>query len=154
MAPASRAATSPPISTTRRGGLTSQGALYALFLQRHKLLYGTTDEQLGAVAVAFRKHACLNPNAVMQKPLTIEDYMKAPYIAEPLRLYDYCLINDGGAAAFPPVLTPQFAEKKEDFPPIGTRVLSRLHSLRPVNLNSIKNRLMKSRYKDSAPVIA
>ena len=79
-------------------GLTSQGALYALFFQRHKLLYGTTDEQLGAIAVAFRKHACLNPNAVMQKPLTIEDYMKAPYVAEPLRLFDYCLINDGGVA--------------------------------------------------------
>ena len=46
-------------------GLTSQGALYALFFQRHKLLYGTTEEQLGAIAVAFRKHACLNPNAVM-----------------------------------------------------------------------------------------
>src|ERR1700741_5152715 len=79
-------------------GMTSQGALYALFFQRHKLLYGTTDEQLGAVAVAFRKHACMNPNAVMQKPLTIEDYMKAPYVAEPLRLNDYCLINDGGVA--------------------------------------------------------
>src|SRR5262245_48725288 len=74
-------------------GMTSQGALYALFFQRHKLLYGTTEEQLGAIAVAFRKHACLN-----SKPLTIADYLKAPYIAEPLRLYDYCLINDGGVA--------------------------------------------------------
>jgi len=79
-------------------GMTSQGALYALFFQRHKLLYGTTEEQLGAIAVAFRKHAGLNPNAVMQKPLTITEYLNAPYIAEPLRLYDYCLINDGGVA--------------------------------------------------------
>src|SRR5436853_4128785 len=79
-------------------GMTSQGALYALFFQRHKLLYGTTDEQLGAVAVAFRKHARLNPNAVMRDPITIEDYMAARYIAEPLRLFDYCLINDGGVA--------------------------------------------------------
>ena len=79
-------------------GMTSQGALYALFFQRHKLLYGTTEEQLGAVAVAFRKHACLNPNAVMQTPITIQDYLDARYIAEPLRLYDYCLINDGGVA--------------------------------------------------------
>ena len=31
-------------------GMTSQGALYALFFQRHKLLYGTTDEKLGAIA--------------------------------------------------------------------------------------------------------
>jgi acetyl-CoA acetyltransferase len=80
-------------------GMTSQGALYAMFFQRHKLLYGTTDEQLGAIAVAFRKHACLNPNAVMYgKPLTIDDYMNAKFVAEPLRLFDYCLINDGGVA--------------------------------------------------------
>src|SRR3989442_12068804 len=86
-----------PISP--RWGMTSQGALYALFFQRHKLLYGTTEEQLGAIAVAFRKHACLNPNAVMYgKPITIDDYMNAKYVAEPLRLYDYCLINDGGVA--------------------------------------------------------
>ena len=56
-------------------GLTSQGALYALMFQRHKLLYGTTEEQLGAIAVAFRKHACMNPNSVMQKPITIDDYL-------------------------------------------------------------------------------
>ena len=79
-------------------GMTSQGALYAMFAKRHMLLYGTTEAQLGAVAVAFRKHASLNPNAVMQKPITIEDYLAARYIAEPLRLYDYCLINDGGVA--------------------------------------------------------
>ena len=79
-------------------GLTSQGALYALFFKRHQLLYGTTEEQLAAVSVAFRKHASMNPNAVMQKPITKEDYLSSPYIAEPLRLYDYCLINDGGVA--------------------------------------------------------
>src|SRR5439155_7736306 len=79
-------------------GMTSQGALYALFFQRHKLLYGTTEEQLGAIAVAFRKHASMNPNPVMQSPITSDDYMAARYIAEPLRLFDYCLINDGGVA--------------------------------------------------------
>src|SRR2546423_11621467 len=78
--------------------MTPRGALYALSCQRHKLVSGTTEEQLGAVAVAFRKHACLNPNAVMQTPITIQDYLDARYIAEPLRLYDYCLINDGGVA--------------------------------------------------------
>jgi acetyl-CoA acetyltransferase len=49
-------------------GMTSQGALYALFFQRHKLLYGTTEEQLGAVAVAFRKHAGLNPTPSCRSP--------------------------------------------------------------------------------------
>jgi acetyl-CoA acetyltransferase len=107
-------------------GLTSQGALYAMLFQRHKLLYGTTEEQLGAIPVAFRKHACMNPNAVMQKPLTIDDYLNARYIAEPLRLFDYCLINDGGVAIIvqradmardrrhPPVMVSGFGWSEEN----------------------------------------
>lgn len=79
-------------------GMTSQGALYAMMFKRHQLVYGTTEEQLAAVPVAFRKHASLNPNAVMQQPITKDDYLNARYIVEPLRLFDYCLINDGGVA--------------------------------------------------------
>jgi len=80
-------------------GMTSQGGLYSMMFRRHQLVYGTTEEQLGAVSVAFRKHASMNPNAVMyEKPITIEDYMNARYISEPFHLFDYCLINDGGVA--------------------------------------------------------
>ena len=79
-------------------GQTSQGALYALSFKRHQIVYGTTVEQLGAVAVAFRKHASLNPNAVMQQPLTIADYLESRYIVEPLHILDYTIINDGGVA--------------------------------------------------------
>lgn len=80
-------------------GLTSQGALYALMFQRYKELYGVTDRDLGQVAVGQRQWATLNPNAIMKnKPLTIDDYMAVKYIAEPLRMNDYCLINDGGVA--------------------------------------------------------
>lgn len=80
-------------------GLTSQGALYALMFQRYKELYGVTDRDLGQVAVGQRQWANLNPNAIMQnKPLTIDDYLAVKYIAEPLRMNDYCLINDGGVA--------------------------------------------------------
>lgn len=80
-------------------GLTSQGALYALMFQRYKELYGVTDRDLGQVAVGQRQWANLNPNAIMQtKPLTIDDYLTVKYIAEPLRMNDYCLINDGGVA--------------------------------------------------------
>ena len=79
-------------------GLTSQGALYALMFQRYKEVYGVTERELGAVAVAQRLAASLNDNALMRKRLTIEDYLEARYVCEPLRLFDYCLINDGGVA--------------------------------------------------------
>ena len=79
-------------------GLTSQGALYSMMFKRHQLVYGTSEEQLAAIPVALRKHAMLNPNAIMQRPLSTEDYLRARYIVEPLRLFDYCLVNDGGVA--------------------------------------------------------
>lgn len=79
-------------------GLTSQGALYALLANRYQAVTGLTERELGEVAVAQRAFARLNPNAVMRKPLTIDAYLAARYICEPLRLYDYCLVNDGGVA--------------------------------------------------------
>ncbi len=79
-------------------GMTSQGALYALMFQRFAALYGISERDLGHVAVAQREGSYLNPNAIQRKRITIDDYMAAPYITEPLRLFDYCLINDGGVA--------------------------------------------------------
>jgi acetyl-CoA acetyltransferase len=79
-------------------GMTSPGAYHALMMQRHMALYGTTVDHLGAVAAGFRAHAARNPAAVMRKTFTIEEYRAARMICEPLRLLDYCLINDGGVA--------------------------------------------------------
>jgi acetyl-CoA acetyltransferase len=79
-------------------GLTSQGALYALTFQAYQAARGMTEAELGEVAVAQRHWASLNPNAIMRKRITRDDYLNAPYIAQPLRLFDYCMINDGGVA--------------------------------------------------------
>lgn len=79
-------------------GLTSQGALYALMFKRFAELHGVTERDLGHVAVAQREGSSRNPNAIQRKLISIDDYMAAPYITEPLRLFDYCLINDGGVA--------------------------------------------------------
>lgn len=79
-------------------GLTSQGALYALMFQRYRHLFGFSEADLGHVAVAQRQAASLNPNAIQRKPITLDDYLASPYICEPLHLFDYCLINDGGVA--------------------------------------------------------
>jgi acyl-CoA synthetase (AMP-forming)/AMP-acid ligase II/acetyl-CoA acetyltransferase len=60
--------------------------------------YGITSEQFGAISVTFREHACLNPLAQMQKPMTIEDHQASRFVVEPLHLFDCCLVTDGGAA--------------------------------------------------------
>ena len=76
-------------------GFTSPGAAHALMFRRHMEFYGTTTRQLAEVSVAFREHARLNPGAVMKAPMTIDDHESSRLIVAPLRLLDYCLINDG-----------------------------------------------------------
>lgn len=71
---------------------------YALFAQRHMHRYGTTSEQLGAVAVTSRHHASLNDNAHKQEPMTLADHQESPMIASPLRRLDCSLISDAGGA--------------------------------------------------------
>src|SRR5262249_27180279 len=74
--------------------------------------YGTTREQWAAVALAIRKHTNRNPHAIFYtRPLTLEDYMNARMICEPMCLFDYCLQNDGAVAW---VVTS--AERARDLP--------------------------------------
>lgn len=80
-------------------GLTAPPQWYALMARRHMFEFGTTHEQLGAVAIAMRKHAQLNPRALMHgKPLSMEDYLASPMIANPYRLFDCCVETDGASA--------------------------------------------------------
>jgi acetyl-CoA acetyltransferase len=80
-------------------GLLMAAAAYALPTRRHMHLYGTTSEQLGRLAVAFREHASRNPRAVMGgRPMTLEDHQASPMIADPHRLFDCCLESDGACA--------------------------------------------------------
>jgi acetyl-CoA acetyltransferase len=71
---------------------------YAMLAQRHMAEFGTTGEQLGAIAVAVRKHGAANPRAQLRIPITVADHQNSRWIVEPLRRDDCCLISDGGAA--------------------------------------------------------
>ena len=73
-------------------------AAYALAAARHMHQFGTTREQLGAVAVAARQWAQLNPDAFMREPLTMEAYLAARIVASPLSVRDCCLVTDGAGA--------------------------------------------------------
>ena len=92
-------------------GMTSPGAVHAMMFGRHQHLYGTTSDQLAQVAISFRDHAALNPDAVKRDRITIGDYHASRYICEPLHIYDYCLINDGGVA-----IILAASDRAKDFP--------------------------------------
>lgn len=79
---------------------TTRASDYAMVARRHMHDYGTTSEQLAEVAVAARKHATLNPGSVMggRGEITIEEVMNSRLIADPLHLFDCCLVNNGGGA--------------------------------------------------------
>ena len=71
---------------------------YALAASRHMHEFGTTREQLAAVAVAAREWALLNPVAWERKPLTIEGVLSARMVSYPFTVRDCCLVTDGGGA--------------------------------------------------------
>ena len=71
---------------------------YALIAQRHMHLYGTTSEQLGAVAVTMRRHAGMNEKAIMTAPITIDDHQASRMITTPFHLFDCCIETDGSTA--------------------------------------------------------
>jgi acetyl-CoA acetyltransferase len=72
---------------------------YAMAARRHMYEYGTTIEQLAEVAVSTRANAEHNPAAAFRKPVTIDDVMSGPMIADPFTKLHCCIRSDGGAAA-------------------------------------------------------
>ncbi|MEO5876736.1 MAG: thiolase family protein [Streptosporangiaceae bacterium] len=79
-------------------GFRSVNAYYALATQRHMARYGTTSEQLGAIAVSTRQWATMNPLAQMREPITLEDHQNSRWVVEPLHLLDCCLVSNGAVA--------------------------------------------------------
>jgi acetyl-CoA acetyltransferase len=79
-------------------GLVHIAGPAALAMRRHEHLYGTTEEQLGWIAVGQREWARMNPMAVFRDELTIDDYLAQPHIVAPLRRADLTMVSDGGAA--------------------------------------------------------
>jgi acetyl-CoA acetyltransferase len=73
-------------------------AFYALIARAHMTRYGTTPEQLAAVAVSAREHAARNPAAQKRSPITIADVLASRMVADPLHVLDCSLVSDGGAA--------------------------------------------------------
>jgi acetyl-CoA acetyltransferase len=79
-------------------GLAGATPFYALAARRHMERYGTTSEQLGAIAVSQRAWAAMNPLATMRAPITLADHQGSRWIAEPFHLLDCCLVSNGAVA--------------------------------------------------------
>lgn len=79
-------------------GYYGQPLYFAAIAQRYKHEYGLEPEQLGSLVVAQRTWASLTPGAQRTTRITLDDYLKSPLIADPLRKLDCCLISDGAGA--------------------------------------------------------
>jgi acetyl-CoA acetyltransferase len=103
------------------GGSVDPNIDFGMIARRYMYEYGYTGEQLskalGTIAVDHRQKALLNGKGVLKEPLTLEDYMKSPVVADPLRLEDYCRWNDGACAW---IVTS--ADRAKDFPHVPVYV--------------------------------
>jgi len=89
-------------------------ALYAMIARLHMHRFGTTREELAAVAVKNHHHGCMNPISQYRTEITVDKVLKSPLVADPLRVLDCSPITDGAAAV---VLAPtDLARKFSDSP--------------------------------------
>lgn len=103
-------------------GLLTPGQVFGLMAQRHMLEFGTTEKDLGAIAMACRARANANPAAQMHdRSLTMDDYLGARMISRPLRLFDFCLETDGACAV---IVTSADRAKDAPKPPALIRAVA------------------------------
>jgi acetyl-CoA acetyltransferase len=105
-------------------GIYSANTYYALAARRHMAKYGTTNDHFGAIAVAQREWATLNPLAQLRTPMTLDDYHASRWISEPFHLLDCCLVSNGGIAL---VITTLDRARTLAQPPIEVRGWAQTH---------------------------
>lgn len=79
-------------------GFGGANGLFGIIQRKHMETFGTTRAQLGRIAVDQRRNAQKNEAALLRGPMTLEDYLSARVIADPIRLYD-CVLPCAGAEA-------------------------------------------------------
>jgi len=118
-----------------RNGMTPYGfggtnGMFAMIQRRHMHEYGTTRRQLGEISTTLREHAQRNPNAILQDPMSLDDYLNSRPIVDPIHLYD-CVLPCGGGGAY--VLT--IREKAKELESENVYILSgdEYHNPSPYN---------------------
>ena len=115
-------------------GVAGAPSTFSVPVVRHMKDYGTTEEQLAAVAVATRQWAEKNPRAMMRDPITVEDVLNSRMICWPLHLFNCCLVTDGGGAL---VLVGE--ERANDFPKPPIWVLGRGEATQHTNVSMMRD---------------
>jgi acetyl-CoA acetyltransferase len=90
-----RQAPDPESIFARAAGISAPGEPFALLARRHMHKYGTRREAFAEVVLNSRRNAADRPQALRKKPLSLDEYMAAPLLADPLCRYDFCLETDG-----------------------------------------------------------
>jgi acetyl-CoA C-acetyltransferase len=93
---------------------TSMPAYYAMYANAHMARYGTTEDDMARVTVKNRKYGAKNPQAMFQKPVTVEEVLKSRPVSKPLKMYDCCANADGAACLI--VTNSERARKLTDKP--------------------------------------
>jgi acetyl-CoA C-acetyltransferase len=114
-------------------GITFPG-LYAIIARAHMHEYGTTREQLAAVAVKNHRNGAKNPNAQFRSEVTAEQVMNSTMVADPLRLLDCSPVSDGGAAVI--VASMEVAQKLNKNP---LRIIASAQASDSIALHSRKS---------------
>jgi acetyl-CoA acetyltransferase len=106
-------------------GITGANQMYAMGAQRHMDTYGTTQEQLGQIAISQRQWAAFNERATKREPLDMAGYLASPWVVEPFHVLDCCLVSNGGVAV---IVTS--AERARDLakPPVYIRGWAQQHN--------------------------
>jgi len=97
----------------------------AMWAQRHKHVYGTSDQDFGHIAITTRQHAERNEHAAQRMPLTMDGYLAGRWIYEPFRVYDCCLETDGAAAI---VITTLDRARDLPHPPVRLLAEAQAHT--------------------------
>jgi acetyl-CoA acetyltransferase len=108
-------------------GFFGAAAMHALGARRHMHEYGTSREQMGAVALAFREHALRNPAAQMRESLNMDQYLSSRWIVEPFCLFDCSLVTDGAGAV---IVTSADRAKQLRQPPVHILASASANNLR------------------------
>ncbi|MEP1571168.1 thiolase family protein [Roseibium album] len=102
-------------------GYGGPNANFALMTDRYMQEFGATREDFGRICVAQRENALKNPNAVMKKQLTLEQYLSARPIADPIALFD-CVMPCAGSECFLVMSVEEATRRNLPFATIGSTI--------------------------------